>query len=348
MCRIHFTNDDLQKTRLASGPDPMWETVLSLHALQSRGPDLSLAWWRRHTAGSLPRGPLAQLLELAPPLGYFPDFLTPAGLDQSLDDQLELLLGTPHRDLSTQIQILARPGPFRPAVRRTRWLGALERGDVAAMSSLGDSIRGYHHHSLEPYWLGIQGAIGADRARRAEQYAAGGLDVLLANLHPRVRWRPPVLEILDLHTQDVHLGGRGLLLQPSYFCSHAPTKLHDQGEHPVLIYPVERPVTGLVTAASDADTPAAALLGRTRASVLAATTNGCTTSDLARRCGIAVSTASQQATTLREGGLTSSRRVGGSVVHEITDLGLRLLAGPESNAAAANPRVPRPRRPVEL
>jgi DNA-binding transcriptional ArsR family regulator len=305
----------------------MWEVVLSLHALRTRGSEVHLGRWRRYAVRSVPHGHLWRVLELSPPLGYFPDFLTPPGGDQSLEEELDLALSTPRPEVSTQIRYLAAPGRFRTGLRPTRWLRAVERGEAETMAALAEGVRTYHRAGLAPFWSSIQAAVTADRTARADQYAVGGLDQLLSTLHPRVRWRPPVLEVLDLYATDLHLDGRGLLLQPSYFCTDTPTKLRDAGDQPVLIYPVTRPPTGLAIEDPSAEHPAAALLGRTRAAALAATTGGCTTSDLARRCGIAISTASHQATVLREGGLVQTRRVGGSVIHEITDLGRRLLSG---------------------
>jgi DNA-binding transcriptional ArsR family regulator len=305
----------------------MWEVVLSLHELRTRDSEVQLGPWRRYAVRSVPHGHIWRLLELSPPLGYFPDFLTPPGGDQSLGEELDLALSTPRPRLSAEIRRLAAPGRFRTGVRLTRWLRAVERGAAGTMAELERSVRTYHRAGLEPFWSTIRAAVSADRAARADQYAVGGLDRLLSSLHPRVRWRPPVLEVLDLYASDLHLDGRGLLLQPSYFCTDTPTKLSDPGDQPVLIYPINRPAEGLTLADPTAEHPAAALLGRTRAAALAATTKGCTTSELARHCDIAISTASQQATVLREGGLVQTRRDGGSVVHEITDLGRRILAG---------------------
>ena len=307
MFRIHFTPVDLVRTRIARDPDPMWEVVLSLHVLRTRGGEVHLGPWRRHAVRSVPHAHIWRLLELSPPLGYFPDFLTPPGGDQTLDEELDLALSTPRTQLAGEIRYLASPGRFRTGVRLTRWLRAVERGDAGTMAELEASVRTFHRAGLAPFWGGIQAAVSSDRAARAELYAIGGLDRLLSTLHPRVRWRPPVLEVLDLYAPDLHLDGRGLLLQPSYFCAETPTKLRDSGDQPVLIYPITKPITGLALEDPSAEHPAAALLGRTRAAALAATTSGCTTSDLARRCGIAISTASQQATVLREGGLVRTR-----------------------------------------
>ncbi|MFJ3968984.1 hypothetical protein ACIPYR_12560 [Streptomyces parvus] len=64
---------------------------------------------------------------------------------------------------------------------------------------------------------------------------------------------------------DLHLGGRGLSLVPSFFCTERPATLIDPELPPVLVYPVSRrpasaaPLDGLPE-----------LLGRTRALALCA------------------------------------------------------------------------------
>jgi hypothetical protein len=77
---------------------------------------------------SVPHGHLWRLLELSP-LAYFPDFLTPPGGDQSLEEKLELVRSTPRPELAAHIRDLAAPGPLRSGVRLTRWLRAVERGE---------------------------------------------------------------------------------------------------------------------------------------------------------------------------------------------------------------------------
>ncbi len=80
----------------------------------------------------------------------------------------------------------------------------------------------------------------------------------------------------------------------------------------------------------------AALLGRTRAAVLEAIVDGCTTTELARRVKVSVPSASQHAQVLRDAGLLVTRRTGKSVHHSLTALGAALL-----NATWPDPRPPR-------
>ena len=71
-----------------------------------------------------------------------------------------------------------------------------------------------------------------------------------------------------------------------------------------------------------------ALLGRTRASVLdILATVPSTTSELAQRGGMSLSSASEHASVLRAAGLVASHRRGTAVVHSATPLGLQLLGG---------------------
>jgi hypothetical protein len=76
LLRIHFTGQDLARTTLAEEPDPLWEVLLSLHQLQGRDGSAHFGDWRERTRRQLPRQ-AAQLVQLAPPKGYSPDFLTP-------------------------------------------------------------------------------------------------------------------------------------------------------------------------------------------------------------------------------------------------------------------------------
>ena len=194
------------------------------------------------------------------------------------------------------------------------------------LGRLSGVLAGYCRTAVEPHWPSISTCVAADRGRRVHQLANGGIDELLSNLHPEVRWRPPVLEVPQAVPADVSLGGRGLRLQPSFFCDPAPARPRDTDATPTLVYPVRRPADALSSAPTRRGQSLAALLGRTRAAALAAVRRGCTTSELARRCGVSAATASQQATVLRGAGLISTRRDGGSVRHELTDLGSRLLA----------------------
>lgn len=71
-----------------------------------------------------------------------------------------------------------------------------------------------------------------------------------------------------------------------------------------------------------------ALLGRTRAAVLRSVRTGCNTTELSRRAGVSLSTASEHAGVLRDAGLVVSSRKRNEMVHHLTPLGAALL-GPD-------------------
>src|SRR5438093_1495118 len=81
MLRVPFTSEDIARIRLAPRFDPLWELILAVHMLRRQPGDLLFHPWRRQVRDALHRTGLGErlnlLLALIPPLGYFPDFLTP-------------------------------------------------------------------------------------------------------------------------------------------------------------------------------------------------------------------------------------------------------------------------------
>jgi DNA-binding transcriptional ArsR family regulator len=158
--------------------------------------------------------------------------------------------------------------------------------------------------------------------------AESGREQVLRTLHLSARWNYPVLELDFPADHDIHLDGRGLTLVPSFFCWGAPTTLLDPELPPVVVYPIERTL-GWATHEPNAQRNALArLLGRTRAHVLIAISEGdCTTTELAARARVPLPTASRQAATLREAGIVISQPRGRRVLHTVTPLGAALLNG---------------------
>ena len=316
--RINFTESDLARIRLADEPDPLWETLLSLHLLQEHRPAPRYAPWRDRVATRLDRD-MRPLLALAPPRGYSPDFLTPAAAGEGLEAGLDALRNTPagtfHADLGVLAEYQAYAGRFQ----------ALADGDRRAVHGLVDRVGRYYELALRPYWMEIRGAVGATRVSHAKELAGGGLGRLFGGLHPSVRWNENVLELHGfIIDREIHLNGRGLRLVPSFFCRQAPIMLRDQGLPPVLVYPIETD-RARAPVRRPCDGPVGALIGRTRAAILAATADGCTTTELARRLNISPATASHHASVLRDAGLITTIRVGASVLHTLHPKGDLLL-----------------------
>ncbi|WNI24891.1 helix-turn-helix domain-containing protein [Streptomyces sp. ITFR-16] len=332
MLRIHVSGWDLSKVRMASGPDALWETILSFHRLRDRRASAVFGKWRAETRPRL-NAEVRLLSAVVPPRGYFPDFLTPS--QESADPLdftagMEALRATSPERLKAEMAVLGAGGtagaraaaPRRAA--RPALLEPLREGRAESLGHLAGALRDYHRAAVAPYWPHIQSAVEADRAVRGRALLDGGADELLASLPPVIRWRAPVLEADYPVDRDLHLDGRGLLLQPSFFCRGAPVVLRDPLLPPVLVYPVAH---SCAPGFAEPGPWLGRLLGHTRSTVLRAIGDGCTTSELARRAGVSLASASQHACVLREAGLVHTLRHGSSVLHTLTPLGGSLLRG---------------------
>ncbi|MEU4550853.1 ArsR/SmtB family transcription factor [Micromonospora violae] len=330
MLKIHFSGEDILRTRVAPAADPVWELVLSLHVLRGRTRDPLTAHWRRSVARDLRQDASSEqlrlLFALSPPRGYFPDFLTPYASVDGFEAGLDALRRTPTASLHRDLSVLAAENQLPSSA------AALARGEVAVLHHLAESMEQYRSLAISPYWGRIQAAVAADRARRARALLDGGVEGLLTSLRPAMRWENGVLEVRNYpHSRELYLDGRGLLLVPSFFCAATPVALLDPALPPVLVYRVDR-LGGLVSAevngasvSGAARDSLAALLGRTRAAVLQASDEGCTTGEVARQLNISPAAASQHATVLRNAGLLVSHRERNSVLHTLTPLGRAML-----------------------
>jgi len=249
--------------------------------------------------------------------------LTPTAGGTDIEQGIEYVLSTPRRRLRTDLERLADQ---RRLGERTI---ALARGQRDALHDLGLAIRGYYRAALAPYWAQVRDHIHADIVIRSRALVRNGAGEVLCGLNPRARWRQSLLELPYSTDQDLYLGGRGLLLVPSFFCWGGPISLMDPALTPVLVYPIEHDLNWL-----SAERPRpnmrelATLLGRTRATILVTVAaECCSTSELAERACVSIASASQHASVLRQAGLITTRRRGSCVVHSVTHLGATLIVG---------------------
>lgn len=321
MLRLHFTSDDLARVRVVPAPDVLWETILSATVLGGRQGPVIFDPWRARTRSRvqlLQPAQMSLLCYLARPVGNFPDFLTPFGTVDDLEAGIEKVMTTPGPRLRREVAVLTGRSP---------WTQPLLDGDKAAVVALGDALRRYHKAAISPYWSRLQALVDADRAVRARAMLDGGVEGLLESLRPVLQWHSPILTGSYPVDRDLHLNGRGLVLVPSVFCWRDPVTLIDPELPPVLVYPVAGQQPGWWTSppAVPVRDSLTNLLGDTRAAVLAVIEDGCTTTELARRVGVSLPSASRHATVLREAGLVTSTRLRNTIVHTLTPLGRSLL-----------------------
>lgn len=328
--RVHFAAGDLARTRVLAGPHPMWELVLSLTLIGTRRVPARYVPWRTWAIDRLnrdaDRSAVALLTALVPPVGAFPDFLTPHPAADGFAGMLDTVLSTPAPRLRAELAYCAaRP---RPVLRR------LAAADTDGLRTLRDATTWYHRTVVEPAWPGISAAVQADRAVRTHDLTTGGLDQMLDNLPPCIRWTSPVLRADYPEDRDLELGGRGLTLIPSYFCYGKPVALIDPALPPVLVFPLGTPPAG-----TEAPSPRALadLIGATRAQVLRAVAAPRTTTGIAAHVRISTASASKHAAALRAAGLITSVRRANTMLHSITALGASLLSGAPEGPGAGTP-----------
>ncbi|MFE9391582.1 winged helix-turn-helix domain-containing protein [Streptomyces sp. NPDC006784] len=336
--RIHFTVEDLARTRVER-PVPLLELSAAMRTLQSRSHPVRFGAWRRSAFAAL-RPEARMVLDLVPPGGWAPTFLTTAAAG-SPEELLERVRSTPRSRVRADLAHVAERQAPPSWARHLAEDGELLRRLCDGLDHVCDVL-------LSPYWRYLAAAAADDRAVRMRQVLTGGVEALLTTVDPRrVRWNPPVLEfrMVSGYDGDLHLGGRGMLLVPSLFAD-GPAIDVDAEPQPVLRYPLGHSQHCSSTAlfvppvrrppARDHRSPVDSLLGRTRAAVLRTIAEhpGCTTKELAARSGTAPPSASEHATVLRTAGLIRTVRHRNTALHSPTPLGTALL---EQSGPAAGP-----------
>ncbi|MEU8835448.1 MULTISPECIES: winged helix-turn-helix domain-containing protein [Streptomyces] len=331
--RIHFTVQDLARTRVSEAPMPLHELELAARSLQSRSRPAHLGAWR-HRARAQLSAQARMTLALMPAVGCSPGFLSPTKAG-AIEELLEQVRSTPRERVRTDLLEVAHHRPSLP-----EWSRRLP-DDASLFADICTGLSHLHACLLAPHWAQFTEHLAADRTLRLQQLLTGGVEQLLTEANPQwMRWNPPVLEIrmVDGADHDLHLDGEGFLLIPSMFCARA---IVTHGRPVSVSYPARadqslRGLTALSFMPGHVTSPSVStLLGRTRTLVLTtiAKHQDCSTKELAARAGIAPASASEHATILREAGLIRSLRQRNSVLHSLTPLGLALLNNPSGSRA---------------
>ncbi|TXS34142.1 ArsR family transcriptional regulator, partial [Streptomyces sp. ms191] len=220
---------------------------------------------------------------------------------------------------------LAMLGAERTTPRPAR-LRLLAEAPEAALEKVAAEIECYWELALAPYWARIRGLLEADVFHRARQVAEHGSARVLSELHETVRWDDGTLHLVRRHcalTRDE--AGSGLLLVPSVFAWPRVMTRSVPPEPPQLAYPA-RGIGGLWEPRPTTATEAvAAVLGRSRALLLAELDTPASTTRLAERCGLSAPGVSQHLIALRNAGLVTAHRSGRSVLYARTSVADALL-----------------------
>jgi DNA-binding transcriptional ArsR family regulator len=326
--RMRFAAEDLLRCRFAISP--LRETQGAIRTLSR--PDrhgYHLPWLRqvRALAAGLD---LAAVWLLAPDNGYGPDFLHPLPEVPlaALEDELDAIRATAPDAARRQIAAALAQTPGAAQSRRGRAMLSDPAGTVQQLAGLYEQA---WSALLAPHWPRLRAVLEADVAYHARRLADGGMQRLFTGLHPKLSWSEGALTaagiIAQLPTAAVHATGQGLVLVPSVFFWPEAGGVFDPPWQPAVVYPA-RGIGGLwAETGPAASTALVRLLGANRAAILTALDAPTTTTALAHRHDLAMSSVSVHLGVLRDAGLLASRRYGHQVLYERTPLGIAMATG---------------------
>jgi DNA-binding transcriptional ArsR family regulator len=316
-----FGPDDPARTRFVISP--AWETMHAIRVIAEPQRHLYHLPWLEAVRPQAERLDLRPLLMLTPRRGWTPDFLSPVPdtPDADMAGELARVRATPSEQVAHEVRrsLTERYGaPVPPGA----W--QLLEDPAATRDLVADLLAQSWELLVEPHWPRLRDRIEADVAFRTRMLADYGLERMLGDLHPRVRWTGRALVIKGMDPARRHLDGAGLMLMPSAFAWPSLAAVIDPPSRPALVYPAR----GIAELWQPARTPQsdalARLLGRTRAALLESLAEPASTHTLARRHGLAPSTVSEHLSALRDARLVSSGRHRHAVMYQQTRLGAAL------------------------
>ncbi len=319
--RIHFTAEDMARTRVASTLGPLAETMFGLWMIRRYGTKVRLSPWHERAVRNL-TPEMRPLLALLPADALGVDLWSLTGEAATFEQGIDALMAMQPAHVRAE---LAYTCSFTH-LPNTVW--RIADNDGHGRQALARAARVSYRTLVEPHWTRISDQLQAARMSKGRLMLEGGLERLLTTLSPLVHWQPPVLELLVDEDADIYLSGRGLNLVPSLLLGERPMLLTDivhQDQPPTLVFPAASDPAGMLEPAKRGGL--ATMLGRTRAAVLAALGEGATTAEVAQRVKLPAAHANHQLTLLRQAGLVATNRRDDQVLHSLTSLGEKFRDG---------------------
>ncbi|UNZ21159.1 helix-turn-helix domain-containing protein [Streptomyces sp. 891-h] len=332
MIELEFTPADYLRIHFAFSPVAEVVTSLRTFSLGRRsgihGP------WFRSVDSRLDGVDMELLTALVRPIGYVPDFLNPhpRGRTGDLDAGLEQIARTDPAIISAELAHLAghrtaQQGPGHQ--RRAALMRELLADTSRAIERITTELAAYSQVALAPHWPRIHALLQADLAHRLEELASAGAARLFATLHPSVAMRGEKLAIVKYYDGRAQLRGRGLLLTPCVF-AWPDVLVRTADPQPRLTYS-PRGLGPMWESAPDVkSSPLAAVVGKTKAAILATLELPMSTTQLAAQLALTAPTLNAHLKTLQAAAILTSRRDGRSVLYQRTRLGDQLVHGQDS------------------
>jgi DNA-binding transcriptional ArsR family regulator len=322
MIELGLRHSDLARVRFAQSP--VAQLMPSLRVLQDRSRHHIYRRWLAAVADRLGGVRMDLLTALVPAGPYVPDFLTPApsGPDCALEDELGTVAGTEPSIVRTELDLLFKRRPVPPVLR------PLYEDPARHLATVVEEMDRYWRAAIEPVWPRIRALGFGDVGYRLEQFAFGGVSLVLSELNHELSFETERIVIRRSHNVRAELGGRGLVLVPSAFvwpgvmvtCSDEYDEYQGMVHYPVrgLADMDERPYAGQAPSLN-------ALVGRTRATLLARLHVPLTTTELATQLDLSPAAVSQHLKILKGAALVAGRRRGRAVLYQRTPVGTTLL-----------------------
>ena len=293
MSTIHFTPEDIARTRLSPHTRPLVEAAFGAALLSGGQQGARPGEWTRHARAKL-------------------------AANQPLRFALARALAVGEK----LIPVLCEGVPSTRAERESESLPHA----IAA-------LREFRAMAVAPYEDSVRRLLAGSRRRYGRMLADHGLAGTLESMGEGVSWSSGklTLECGD-DDRSLHLDGGGLILVPSVFLGSRPQVFSWRSRASarsvsVLVFPVCPHGTAVqaLSKESEATRSLPKLLGRTRAAVLAQLVRPHSTGGLSERLRISATTVSEHTSVLRSTGLISTTRTSNTVRHEITALGKLML-----------------------
>ena len=255
-----------------------------------------------------PAASLEVLAPLAGARGYTPDFLTqphvttPANL-------IEATRSAPLRTVEIELGRAAAEGRELPS----RWL----EDPAYARAQIADAWEIFWVKGMTAHWPRIRAVLEADISARARHLAREGLEAVVEDLDPRLRWHEGTLlrtESRFALTTDCR--GRGLHLVPTVLGWPRGAITTELPWTPTIYYPARNATAW--PAENRSGQAAARLIGATRARILDHLRVPARTIDVAAALHISPATASHHLHILNDTGLVSTQRRGKESWHART------------------------------
>jgi DNA-binding transcriptional ArsR family regulator len=330
MIEMVLAHVDLARVRFAHSP--VRELVASLLVLQDPRRQPIHGGWLSAVRGQLGGVELGLLTALVPTGRYLPAFLLPppTGPWGVLAGELDAVAASSPAVVRAELDKV-RDGRPLPAVLRP-----LYEDPAGHLPRVAEAMRRYWQATVEPVWPRLRALSTADVAYRMERFANGGLARVLADLHPEVTLERDLLQVDKPHhcSHRFDLAGTGIVLLPCAFIW--PTVLVEccGVDQPTVTYPTRGVAALWQEVPAEQTDPLSALVGRTRATLLAALGLPRTTTQLAAQLDLSPPAVSQHLKVLKETGLVSARRRGRMVLYQRTPAASTLLEAVRSHEQA--------------